>query len=570
MVTYDGFNMGYQALLFCTDEKSARTITQVLSDLDFAVESCTEPFAAVKKLMGQHFDAVVVDCDNEQNASLLFKSARNSAPNQASLAVAVVEGQVGVAKAFRLGANLVLTKPINVEQSKGTLRVARGLLRKNEVAKPAVASAPLEKTPHSAPILPAKPATPDGETPVSATRPPAVMAKSAAAAWPSVPSSPVPTQPSLSAKIEEPLEDRTAQAAGTGTPGPITTGAVDSVPSGFQTGGAASAPAPARIREEIPPASSSTEHTVEESAAAPSQEPHAEPSTAFGAEPSLTFGGAAVQPESGHKGKKVLFGIAAAALIAAAAYISWTYYGNPLAPKANPPAHAPTPATVQPQAAPPALTQTAPPQAPAATSLEANPAASLPSTPKPVEAAVVPAEVTPKPPAIPTATSKSAAPVAERESAAPQPAPKRVASGSTTISTKPAAADAAAPNVIGMTAPGVTAIPPVLATSPVTAPAPTLQTLKISQGVSQGLLIKQVVPNYPAIAMQSRTEGSVSILVTIGKNGGIAQTKVLRGDPRLTSAAVAAVKQWKYKPYLLNGQPVEVQTEVTVNFKLPN
>src|SRR4029077_7018240 len=106
----------------------------------FSVEPSHEPFGAVKKLMGQHFDAIVVDCDNEQNAALLFKSARNSSSNQASLAVAVVEGQAGVAKAFRLGANLVLTKPIHVEQSKGTLRVARGLLRKGQAAKAAAAT----------------------------------------------------------------------------------------------------------------------------------------------------------------------------------------------------------------------------------------------------------------------------------------------------------------------------------------------------------------------------------------------------------------------------------------------
>src|SRR3984893_17719489 len=134
--------MGYQALLFCPDEKTGRTVTQVLSELDFAVEPCTEPFVAVKKLMSQHFDAIVVDCDNEQNATLLFKSAHASASNQSSLAVAVVEGQAGVAKAFRIGANLVLTKPINVEQAKGTLRVARGLLRKGEPTKPAPPVAP--------------------------------------------------------------------------------------------------------------------------------------------------------------------------------------------------------------------------------------------------------------------------------------------------------------------------------------------------------------------------------------------------------------------------------------------
>src|SRR5437899_10947321 len=144
--------MRYQALLFCPDDKTARVVTQVLSELEFQVECCNEPFAAVKKLMAQHFDAIVVDCENEQNAALLFKSARNSGSNQASLAVAVVEGQEGVAKAFRLGANLVLTKPIHVEQSKGTLRVARGLLRKGQAAKPAAASSGLLESATARPL----------------------------------------------------------------------------------------------------------------------------------------------------------------------------------------------------------------------------------------------------------------------------------------------------------------------------------------------------------------------------------------------------------------------------------
>src|SRR5712664_728001 len=134
--------MGYQALLFCLDEKLARVVTQVFSELDFKVEPVNEPFAAVKKLMAQRYDAIVVDCENEPNATLLFKSARNSSSNQSSLALALVEGQAGVAKAYRIGANLVLTKPINVEQAKGTLRVARGLLRKGEPTKPASQVAP--------------------------------------------------------------------------------------------------------------------------------------------------------------------------------------------------------------------------------------------------------------------------------------------------------------------------------------------------------------------------------------------------------------------------------------------
>src|ERR1700733_10861048 len=134
-------SMSYRALLICADEKTAPVVARILSGLEYAVETCREPLAAVKLLATDHFEALVVDCDDEQNAALLLKSARNSELNHSSLGVALVEGPAAIARAFRLGANLVLAKPINVEQSKGTLRVARGLLRKAEAAKPAAAAA---------------------------------------------------------------------------------------------------------------------------------------------------------------------------------------------------------------------------------------------------------------------------------------------------------------------------------------------------------------------------------------------------------------------------------------------
>jgi protein TonB len=98
---------------------------------------------------------------------------------------------------------------------------------------------------------------------------------------------------------------------------------------------------------------------------------------------------------------------------------------------------------------------------------------------------------------------------------------------------------------------------------------PTLQRLNVSQGVSRGLLIKQVQPNYPPSALRMHVEGSVQMLATLSKNGDISEVKILSGDPQLSQAAANAVKQWKYKPYLLNGEPVEIQTQITVNFKLP-
>jgi protein TonB len=101
------------------------------------------------------------------------------------------------------------------------------------------------------------------------------------------------------------------------------------------------------------------------------------------------------------------------------------------------------------------------------------------------------------------------------------------------------------------------------------APAPVLQTLTVSQGVSRGLLVKSAPPVYPASAMQMHVEGAVELLATISKNGDISAVKIVSGDPRLSRAAADAVKRWKYKPYLLNGEPIEIQTQVTVNFKLP-
>jgi protein TonB len=98
---------------------------------------------------------------------------------------------------------------------------------------------------------------------------------------------------------------------------------------------------------------------------------------------------------------------------------------------------------------------------------------------------------------------------------------------------------------------------------------PVLRTVKVSQGVSQGLVVKRVSPDYPAQARQLRIEGMVQLEATISKDGNVTNLKVVSGHPILARAAVEAVKQWKYKPYLLNGSAVEIDTQIVVNFKLP-
>ena len=96
----------------------------------------------------------------------------------------------------------------------------------------------------------------------------------------------------------------------------------------------------------------------------------------------------------------------------------------------------------------------------------------------------------------------------------------------------------------------------------------TPQRVRVSSGVSTGLLIKKVTPNYPQLAKQARIQGSVVLQAEISKEGTIQNLQLISGHPMLAPAAIEAVKQWRYKPYLLNGEPVAVETQVVVNFSL--
>ena len=94
------------------------------------------------------------------------------------------------------------------------------------------------------------------------------------------------------------------------------------------------------------------------------------------------------------------------------------------------------------------------------------------------------------------------------------------------------------------------------------------QKLRISSGVAAGMLVLQIKPLYPRLAMQARVQGTVVLQAVIGKDGTVRDLRVISGHPLLVAAAMDAVKQWRYRPYLLNNEPVEVDTQVNVNFTL--
>ena len=124
--------------------------------------------------------------------------------------------------------------------------------------------------------------------------------------------------------------------------------------------------------------------------------------------------------------------------------------------------------------------------------------------------------------------------------------------------------------------PGVTAT----TTLPVFIPAPTVEIAKpavappienvkpilVSGGVLAAKLIKQVLPSYPSLARQTRVSGSLHLLGIIAKDGHVQNLRVIDGHPLLRQTALDAVSQWVYSPTFLNGQPVEVEAPIEVNF----
>ena len=563
--------MSYKSLLFCPDEKSARLVTQVLSELEFTVELATETYAAVKKLTDEHFDALVVDCQNEQDAALLFKTAKNSSQNHTSLSVAVVEGQAGVAKAFRIGANLVLTKPINVEQSKGTLRVARGLLKKNQ-PRPASETAGNSSLPAFA-IGNLAPGGLSSASAFSATA--SAAGYSAAAAAPAQEKPAHADVPYAGLELEKeslPAAEASDAAVLDSLPQlskvpPVPSASSHAAPStsgfaGLSMGSAAAAVAPALEKKtiELHAAASAPQFTNEpivKEAGAP--EVFASPAAA------PTF--SSLDSHGASEGGGKILKIAAVLLIVAAGgFFGWRKLQN-----MHRDSDASYESTTQESAPIQSQSSQAPVQAQASSATVAIPAPSVSDqTAKNSEEEISASALPPR-----TQRSADAENIEIQEmpfsrdskvTVTPRPQPLVVKTGAAKSVTQVSTPIAPSLDVAAYSSTATIAnLMP--GDAPLPKPAPGMT--RISQGVSQGLLFKKVAPAYPPMALQLHREGVVELLATVSKEGRIANIKVLSGDSMLVRPAVDAVRQWQYRPYLLNGQPLEIETQISVSFKLP-
>ena len=569
--------MSYRALLFCPDEAAARLVTQVLSELEFTVELSLEPFVTVQKLSAEAFDAVVVDCANEENAALLFKGARNSTLNHSSLCVAVVEGQMGVAKAFRIGANLVLTKPINIEQSKGTLRVARGLLRKGESKPQVTAGAPgTSSTSIPVPSLTIS-AQPGQEAPAV---PVAVAGFEAPA--PAKPVAAVPTslfeaeqdkQIASGANETKSSENAPAfliqkpPATEPSSPSPARSGS-ERFAGGIPMGTAAAPALAPELSKPLPSSFTSKMAGTIKTAPPLASQDTIVPQTRFPEPVAVrvpTFSSYA-QPATHkpHDGNKMFWWVLCIVILAPTGYFGWQKL-QPLRYIHRAPATASEPTSVPSK---PAVSDIAPLNAPATPESQQG-TASVAGT-EAANSSGPPIIANGAPEGFPTKENIEV----DQASDVPEPAITVVAKPEPfRVKQKPADPSHSEPTPPSVVLPESTSTNSALAgivSTNVAVPKPAPGALQISEGVTQGLLIKKIAPVYPAAALKLRKQGAVELLATVSKTGAITNLQVLQGESILAQAAVDAVRQWKYRPFLLNAEPVEIETQITIKFKLPN
>jgi len=260
------------------------------------------------------------------------------------------------------------------------------------------------------------------------------------------------------------------------------------------------------------------------------------------------------QSSGGGAARKFVFILIAAALVAAG-YFGWTKMHVSQNPGAAQEQSVPTVVVTPPAPA-------TPEQQPAFAS------AAQPMTETPQQPEEISIEPDAKPaPAKPTPVVVKTAP-ASKEATSVKPAPIIVKNDFSVPKSEAAMLPPVPPSM--PSTPDANTVASIV-NAPVHVPNPVreTQTLKVSQGVSQGMLIKRVQPVYPAQARQMGLEGAVQLMASIAKDGSIRSVKQLSGDAILGRAAIDAVRQWKYKPYFLNAEPVEIQTQITVNFKLP-
>jgi TonB family protein len=569
------------ALLLSPDDQAVNAITGVLEEMSVTCERPLDGVSAAQKLNSQSFDLVLVDCENLPAAKLIFDVCRRGKNGNNPVPIAIVDGRAGLPTAFRLGAELILTKPVSKDQARTTIRTAVGRVRKDG------------PTNESVPVSSVNSVAPSADVKAEHAQAAAAAASTQLTSFADPAPSFVPTSvstaaaqfstPTLTPKMQsalDPIDTTTATTKLTPRPAAFSTSPSSDLSKSSPTPAAAlvSKPKPPAVLSDDPVLAELERAEIEGSAPpelrpAEAQKQSPEPA-AIAKERTATHSDGPVSSsyqQSRQKPRGALIALLMLALAGGGCYAAWMYQPgfralaqpqidrvltlagmalpptqapNPTKPSAQP---APTPAAVAAPAtsADPTNTQsTAPDSASRSATNSTNGFASTPA------AASVPAQpsATPVAAAVPPVSlpAPATAPVVSKPEPS-KPEPSKTSVGKTTASKK---ADTAAPS------------------SDTPLPGESSAIILSSKGAEKRLA-HSITPKYPADARASGAEGTIVLKEVVDENGRVDGVRLVEGNPALANAAMQAVKQWRYRPYVRDGKAQPFQTVVIVDFQKP-
>ncbi len=518
-----------RALLLSPDDQAVSAITGVLEEMSVSCERPLDGVSAAQKLNSHNFDLVLVDCENLPAAKLIFDVCRRGKAGQSPVPIAIVDGRAGLPTAFRLGAELILTKPVSKDHARSTIRTAVGRVRKDEPAQTTPAPDAITNiTPEPPQEQAIAAAATTAATPISAPPPVVESAPASIAAIEAVASAaPRPTLQTSTAVKEAPV--------------PASTPALQAE-SGF-----AFAPVSKRPIELLTTPKAEPEEKLSEDPV-PAEIDKMEADELVSPVPVLSSLNPppvdSPKPKQ-HGGPVVLLSLILAGF---GLYAAWMYQPGfremlrPQIERVVALVGKTTQRSVRFQA-----------KAPVAAPKAARP------TPTPATLPLPPGNQ-------PLTGNASAAPASAETATAPPPA-------SAPIAVTPRAATEANPIPAGTDAKGNEPAGTTVGSDKLARAIPLENPPRMDKNVvilsSKGAekrLINKVPPAYPKEAKAAGTEGTVVLKVLISDTGKVADASLVEGNPALGNAAIRAVKQWRYRPYARDGKDLPFQTIVMLDF----
>jgi protein TonB len=517
------------ALLLSPDDQAVSAITGVLEEMSVTCERPLDGVSAAHKLNAQTFDLVLVDCENLPAAKLIFDVCRRGKNGHNPVPIAIVDGRAGLPTAFRLGAELILTKPVAKDQARTTIRTAVSRVRKE---------APATET------LPVSLAA----TPIVASGQPQVEELALAAAASGSPMPVASSVPTLAAHTV--LDQISAPASSAPTSAPDSTRmqprqiSDDPVLADLELAELDSA-AGLSTKSGSPLEKSRLEAATPDALVLAHKERAAD-------SPVLSS-----YPKQDSKGRGPLVALFLLMVATAGFYAAWTY---------QPEFRTIAQAQIDHLMGMAGLARPASSVQPVVSPSQAKPsAASIPAT---LHEPALPA---PGAPANPKGSSAltAAAPVAAQivapaiTTSASAPAPVTAIQSDTGNGNSKKALDSIP---AGKPAGSVATTAPVPSTAPLPDEA---SAIILSSKGAEKRLAHSVPPSYPVDAAAGDAQGTVVLKEIVDENGVVKGIRLVEGNPALANAAMQAVRQWRYRPYVRDGKTLPFQTVVIVDFQRP-